>query len=73
MLAAADIHGMAPRGIMAKMRAQKMPSVSLVKELDPGRAAGTGDSAPEKKKVGWRRKAYVMRLATPRGVQRERQ
>ena len=30
---------MAPRGIMAKVRAQKMPSVSLVKGLDPGRAA----------------------------------
>ena len=30
---------MAPRGIMAKVRAQKMPSVSLVKGLDPGGAA----------------------------------
>jgi hypothetical protein len=34
--------GMAPRGIMAKVRAQKMPSVSLVKGLDPGRAAEHG-------------------------------
>jgi hypothetical protein len=33
---------MAPRGIMAKMRAQKMPSVSLVKGLDSGRAAEHG-------------------------------
>jgi hypothetical protein len=34
--------GMAPRGIMAKVRAQKMPSVFLVKGLDPGRAAEHG-------------------------------
>ena len=34
--------GMAPRGIMAKVRAQKMPSVSLVKGLDLGRAAEDG-------------------------------
>jgi len=33
---------MAPRGIMAKVRARKMPSVSLVKGLDPGRAAEHG-------------------------------
>ena len=42
MLAAADIHRLAPRGIMAKVRAQKMPSVSLVKGLDPSRAAEHG-------------------------------
>jgi hypothetical protein len=33
---------MAPRGIMAKLRAQEMPFVSLVKGLDPGRAAEYG-------------------------------
>jgi hypothetical protein len=42
MLPRPTLTGMALPGIMAKMRAQKIPSVSLVEGLDPGRAAEHG-------------------------------